>query len=79
MVTYKVWKESKRGSDTFRTFSSVKQASRYALNLHKKGQLNDVVVSKRGGRERGLNKTEAIKFNKATRLLAGRKMKGGKN
>ena len=65
MVTYRVWRDPPKGSDTFRSFQSAKGASKYAKKLYKAGQLNDVVIYKKGKGEFALNKEHKMKLNKA--------------
>ena len=76
-VTYRVWKENKKGDDSARSFRSVTPAAKYVLRLHKKGMFNDVVVST--GRsllsERKLTPMEAKKFNSKVKKLAGKGLK----
>ena len=76
-VTYRVWRDSPKGSDTARSFRSKKGAASYALRLHKKGQLNSINVAT--GRsllsERNLTKPERMSFKKAFIKLGVKKKK----
>jgi len=69
-MVFRVWRNPPKGSDTYRSFQSARGAAKHALKLHKKGQLNDVVVYKKGRGERALNRTESLKLNKVTKRLA---------
>ena len=74
-VTFRVWRDAPRGDDTARSVRGIKPTARHALRLHKKGQLNSVMVATGRGllSERPLTKVEARKLSMATRKLAMKK------
>ena len=76
-VTFRVWRDAPRGDDTARSIRGIKPTARHALMLHRRGQLNSVMVAT--GRsllsERPLNKTERKKLNLATKKMASKKPK----
>ena len=72
-MVIRVWKDSKKGDDTYRSYSGLTPAVKRAISLHKKGNLNSVVVYKKGKGERPLNTIERKKWNKITYKLAKKK------
>lgn len=69
-MVIRIWKDSPRGDDTYRSYSGLTPAVKRAIQLHKKRQFNSVVVYKRGKGERNLTNAEKKNWNRIVKKLS---------